>query len=214
MNSHIVIELQQNALDSSVKVSDLLRKASVVARKLNIKEFENWLTHELNGYEDNDKIPNYRKLKGEVKVWNPYRGWQPVSFDNNQTEEIMTYRFTKQSISELEALIDSKPEQVTMKFPSETELSLMKNIRSLTPPILHLSIPQIFSVTDRVRNIILDWSLKLEENGILGDGLTFSKEEKQIASQIVYNVTTNIYGNMENSNIQQNSSDSNLSSSK
>ena len=36
---------------------------------------------------------------------------------------------------------------------------------------------QIYSIIECVRNIILDWSITLEENGILGDELRFSDTE-------------------------------------
>ena len=41
---------------------------------------------------------------------------------------------------------------------------------------------QIYNIIERVRNIILDWSITLEENGILGEGLQFSNTEKEIAN--------------------------------
>jgi hypothetical protein len=48
----LVEELQRDALDSSVSVLDLLRKALVVATKLNIDEFKEWIELELKGYSD------------------------------------------------------------------------------------------------------------------------------------------------------------------
>jgi hypothetical protein len=44
MTSHsLVLELQQEAMNPGVKVSDLLRKALVVATKLNVNEFKQWI---------------------------------------------------------------------------------------------------------------------------------------------------------------------------
>ena len=39
----IIIELQREALDESVSIESLMRKAYLVAKKLNLKEFEEWL---------------------------------------------------------------------------------------------------------------------------------------------------------------------------
>ncbi len=39
-----------------------------------------------------------------------------------------------------------------------------------------------------VRKIILNWSLKLEEDGILGEGMTFSSQEREIAANSNYNI--------------------------
>ena len=57
---------------------------------------------------------------------------------------------------------------------------------------------QIHAILDRVRNMILEWSLDLEGQGIMGDGLTFSQEEKQAATNITFNI-----GSMSHSQIQQ-----------
>lgn len=54
--SKIVIELQQDALKSNFDIMCLLRKAYLVAKKLKLKEFEEWITNEFNGYEDKEKI--------------------------------------------------------------------------------------------------------------------------------------------------------------
>lgn len=70
--SKIVLELQQEAISKESDILNLLRKAYLVARKLKLNEFENWINNELNGYEAMDKLPDYRKVRGEVKAWNPY----------------------------------------------------------------------------------------------------------------------------------------------
>ena len=56
--SSLVFELQRDALNRNASVSDLLRKALVVSKKLKISEFEKWVTNELNGYSED--IPDYR----------------------------------------------------------------------------------------------------------------------------------------------------------
>jgi hypothetical protein len=51
-----------------------------------------------------------------------------------------------------------------------------------------------------VRNKILDWSLELEANGVLGIGLLFNQKEKEAASMTVQNIT-NIHGNVNNAGV-------------
>lgn len=86
----IVIELQREALKSDFDIMNLLRKAYLVARKLKLQEFEDWVNNELNGYKDADKIPDYRLLRGEIKAWNPSYGWIPVILQNDN-EDITTH---------------------------------------------------------------------------------------------------------------------------
>ncbi|CAI3934231.1 unnamed protein product [Commensalibacter communis] len=54
---------------------------------------------------------------------------------------------------------------------------------------------KIFS---NIRKIILDWTLKCEKQGILGEGLEFSQEKKQMAQNITYNISS--VQNMANHN--------------
>lgn len=58
----IVLELQREALDDKNQASSLLRKALVVAKKLRIKDFEDWANKELSGYLATDTVPQYRLM--------------------------------------------------------------------------------------------------------------------------------------------------------
>lgn len=74
-------------------------------------------------------------------------------------------------------------------------------------PALVVSGAQIQGIIESVRNVVLDWSLRLEAQGILGEGMTFSKEEKAAAGNVTYQVQ-NLIHNMSHSQIQQDSSGS------
>ena len=67
-------------------------------------------------------------------------------------------------------------------------------------PSVQLDAAQLQGILDSVRTTILEWSLKLEEDGILGDGMSFSREEKQLASSNTYHIETFI-GQVSNSQI-------------
>ncbi|MBI0576761.1 hypothetical protein IEC97_05275 [Neobacillus cucumis] len=207
MNS-IVIELQREAMDSSSNVSDLLRKSLVVARKLKIKEFEEWTKQELNGYKGNrDEIPQYREFIGKVQWFNPYRGWCPVIIQDVEIANIITKSKSGQPISELESLINSDHENLVILLPQGQQNLLSDYFNETTEFQLAIAKPQVKRVPDTVRNIILEWSLKLEEDGIMGEGLSFSDKEKQEASKQNYTVN-NFYGNANGVQIQQNSPNS------
>lgn len=79
--SGIVLELQKEALDETVSIESLLRKAYLVAKKLKLKDFEEWINQELNGYDN--QFPKYRSVRGEIKAWNPYYGWIPMILSAN-----------------------------------------------------------------------------------------------------------------------------------
>ncbi len=46
----LVQELQRDAIGSTVSTTELLRKALIVARKLAVRDFSEWIDWELKGY--------------------------------------------------------------------------------------------------------------------------------------------------------------------
>ena len=214
--SSLVLELQQEAMNSSVAVSDLLRKAVVVATKLGIKEFKQWANDELNGIEGKglsleelNKAFPYRCLNAQIMARNPMRGWIPVMFESAEMQQMLSQTCMVQPISQLEHLIqDVKSDAVlSIPFPPDVAERVFSDNRSYRMGIVPAQIiqpAQIKGVLDGVRNVVLNWSLKLEQDGILGEGMTFSPKEKIVASNNTYNIQnfTGVLGEINSGNVQ------------
>jgi hypothetical protein len=207
--SSIVLELQKDALNKDILVSDLLRKGLVIARKLKLQEFESWINNELNGYDKNVNIPEYRTVQGEVKALNPYRGYIPVIFETSEQEKIYSKRKCGQSVAELGSLIKNqgKDQLLQMPFSADIQRSLTNGSGMDFPVTLVLSSSRIVGILDSVRTIILNWTLKLEEDGVLGEGFSFSAQEKEKASREPQSIN-NFFGPISNSQIQVGNRDS------
>lgn len=196
----LVLELQRDAVDRNIHITDLLRKALLVSRKLKIRDIEEWINDELNGY-DGDLIPDYRQVGGELKVFNPYNGWNPVML-SGQWHDVFCFRNMNISISQIENLLESSEGgSFLMKFPPEAAGVIMKLIGHQLEPALHVSLHQLVRIIDSVKTKVMEFALDLESRGVLGEGMTFSKQDQQLAETITYN-TINIQ-RMENSQIQQ-----------
>ncbi|UEQ85921.1 hypothetical protein [Rhizobium sp. AB2/73] len=105
----LVEEIQADALNDSIPVSTLLRKVKVAAVKLKLAAVENWVDMELTGYSGD--LPDYRKLKGQPKAYNPIRGqWIPILDPDPEIQAVLSEGSTWQSIAEIEDLLkqDSK----------------------------------------------------------------------------------------------------------
>lgn len=200
----LVHELQQEALDPNVKVSDLLRKALVVSKKLGISEIEAWINKELNGYEGGKYTPEYRLAYGRVMVDDPYRGMVPVIFTHHEQEERLSKMPLISAAAHLEHLYGdgSSNSTILLSYLPEFGQKLMESMGSRVPPVLQVQLSEVYKVLDAIRNTILNWALKLEEDGILGDGMAFSKEEKETANGVSYNIN-NFYGDVSHSQVQQ-----------
>jgi AbiTii len=204
--SSVVIELQREALDRSVRVSDLLRKALVVARKLSLRQFQTWIENELNGYSNGDDVPEYREMSGEVRGWNPVRGWIPIIFEDPEEGEILSHRKCGQSIAEIEHMLEgkNKSSSLQMPFPQEIQRRLSRGFPFETQVTLVTQYSGMARIIDSARTIVLNWALKLEEDGISGEGLSFTEQEKKVAEQSPQNVT-NFFGPVQSPQIQQGS---------
>ena len=77
----IVLELQKEAMDKKADIESLLRKSYVIARKLKLPEFQEWIQCEQEGY-GKKEVPEYRMIQGQLKALNPVRGWIPVVMDS------------------------------------------------------------------------------------------------------------------------------------
>jgi hypothetical protein len=176
----LVSELQAKALSADLSVTELLRMAKVVAVKLDLPEFQKWVNSELEGYHG-DEVPQYRVVRGQLKAFNPFRGLIPVTFPTDELAETTTTRKLQQKIAEVEKLANHSDGNLTIPFPDELQLLLQNFFKQNMEFRLIFQPVTLIGVVEAVRNIVLDWSLTLEKNGIVGDGMSFSGEEKSRA---------------------------------
>lgn len=195
-------------MSSTSNISTILRKSLVVARKLKIIEFEQWVNQELNGFKvPNEEVPEYREFVGKVQYFNLYHGWSPVVIQDEEILDIVSRAKLKQPITEIEDLVKSDSDYLLYQIPQGQQNLLSEFFNETLQFRLTFGKSQAQRMIDTVRNIILDWALKLEEDGIMGEGLSFSDKEKQEASKQNYNIN-NFYGNASGIQFQQNSPNS------
>ncbi len=206
----LILEIQQIAMDSTIEVTDLLRKALLVSKKLGLQDFQEWIGCELYGYKDK-KVPFYRKVRAELRVRNPYNGLIPFYFHDSELANTFLNISLVQPIGSIVDLIKSnKPDStgpIARLSPEQEKFLLETQGEFSLPPVRTISINQLTTLVDIVRTKILEWALDLESQGILGEGLTFSALEKVKASSTTSISIENfqgILGNVENSTVAQN----------
>ena len=199
----LVLQLQAECLDSHVSILEVLRKALVVARKLSLTEAQVWIEKELSGYKSGDSAPPHRLLTGQIRAWNPYHGWIPIMFGDSREATYLATCFVGQPVGELEELVKHAEGNLQFPFDNETENRLMQGMTLRLRPTRHISRAAVCGILDAVRNLVLDWCLQLEKDGILGEGLVFSAKEKETAAHSGY--TINYNAPVSHSQIQQGS---------
>lgn len=199
----IVIELQREALEDNISIESLMRKAYLVARKLNLKEFEEWINQEQNGYDG--QVPEYRYISGEIKAWNPYHGWIPMVLSADVADMISKMPIPT-SISELQDVYNSSDSTIGLSVNGKLTEWFNEHTNFMpTKYQFFSSKSELYRIMSTVRNKILDWALLLDENGIVGEGMTFTDVEKKTAqnTQVINNYTNNFFAEVSDIDVQQ-----------
>lgn len=195
--NHLVLDLQRDATNASVPISDLLRKARMVAMKLKLPGVCSWIEQELHGYSEPKDVPSYRVLVGDVRAQNPVNGFlMPVRFPDPDLQARISKCYVTQSLGSLyETISLHKGDYLQVPF-SEHQLSAFRNAfsardRGWVTPFRKIDAGQVSAIFDAVRNRILDWALEPESQGILGEQMTFTTAEQQkAASMTTINIGT------------------------
>jgi hypothetical protein len=131
-------------------------------------------------------------------------------FEDADTAKLMSSSLIRWPIGELAGLMipQHAKNELLVLFPPEVAVSLSKNAGSdMCRFSIHIGHSQIGAITEAVRNKVLDWSLRLEEDGILGDGMTFTADEKDQAKKstsVVIHNFQGIMGDVQHSTVSQN----------
>ena len=189
----LVLELQRDVLDSSISVLDIMRKASLVAKKLKIKEFEDWIDSELKGYSDEKPVPNYRIVRGRLIYWNQFHGWQPIILMDlcPDLEDRLYTRHIRESLNNFIEISKDDNVVFNLEFPSSVKKTIMDWAKKEINPVLQISKGSLTGIIESVKHTVLDWTYQLEKDGILGEEMAFSAQEKQIISGHNYKVIIN-----------------------
>ena len=192
----IVPELIEMATGRTVSTTDLLRKSLVVSERLALPYFSNWINYELNGYKENP-TPEYRKLKGEIKLLTT--GGRPLppstellrlinrELEINITEPIHEIEISIKDREELfrEINIENKKIYKTQNIQGAINYINGIEITFGNRLAVTLSTKKAQGICENIRTKILDIALDLEKNGIKGNGMTFNNKEKELARSVV-----------------------------
>lgn len=181
----LILELQRDAMDGEAPVSQIVRRAYVAARKLDLTSLGKWLELEHKGYLGEEPLPDYRIVRiHSYRIWYFYHGWQPIEFAANM-RELFASRPVGGSVAWVEEALKNPnlyvkvPDEMIDHLPQENPSAI--NYYSLQGKVGHESFTNILEM---VRSIILDWTLDLESQGVLGDDLSFSDKDKEIAKEV------------------------------
>ncbi|MCO6178962.1 hypothetical protein [Ciceribacter sp. RN22] len=199
----LLAEIQNDALSDTVPVATLLRKVMVLAANLDSALLEDWVRHELHGYDADVEVPAYRKFVMNFKVSGANARWQltgqPVpQVLVNQIVNDDTFHFfeCRQPIGTISP-DEIKASKGKLSINLDNYVLLMQG--KLFEPSFNISrfwgevsASQVMGIIDAVRSRVLDFVLKLKRTypdaGEI-DGLTTKTPEVNQAVTQIYNTT-------------------------
>lgn len=191
----LVPELIAMAIEPQTSVSSLLRRSLVAASRLGVSDVVSWMTSELNGY-SSAPLPEYRRIRGQLICEREYGGWMTLEVKNADILEMVSLRPVFNAIPELEALTISG-QSLVMFFPAKNEEWLRSQMTPPTRPAVEVQASQFSSLIEQVRSRVLQWALDLESKGVLGEGMSFTAQERQVVAAQHYH-----FGDVSGSQIQ------------
>jgi hypothetical protein len=180
----IIEQIQRDALDDTVSVSALLRRVKLAAAKLGLGGVEDWVEQELNGY--SSSVPDYRVLHGRPMALNPYRGPLPIG----GFVEHLSKRGNGQSVAEIESMLAADTARSFQLRYSDQICKKLDETNDVTGGNYYLEITrsQLAGVLDRVRNLVLDWAIRMDTAGVHGTEFSFDAKEKQRAQDVGHTI--------------------------
>lgn len=171
MSLNLIKALQEELLDSKSSLPSVLRKAKVLASILKNDEMKSWVDNELNGYDNINQVPDYRRIHVEY-LGNFHDGYRlfnaypiPITTLKKYHKNIDDISTLTQGVRSLESLLESDQNKFEMPFPPELFPLLTNEIRGYTCMNAWESSDrvQIEQVLDSVRNRLLNFIIELKE---------------------------------------------------
>jgi len=205
-------EIQQAATDSQVDISTVLRKAKILAARLQNPEFESWVDRELNGYSGCSTLPSYRTIPitAYAMISDGFREWNAAPIMPTLLPENLRWwgekNHLRQPISEVASMAATGN---TYQVPWPQEMAVRYGAKGYNDfECLRawqlVSHSALVGIVEGVRNRILEFALKIEaENPDAGEALPNSqpvpRERLQpLVRNVFYGPVGNVALNSEN----------------
>ena len=176
---NILTEIVDLLSDEKNSLASALLKMKVLSSRLNNHELSEWIDKEINGYNNKDMLPEYRKFPAFIKCnfVNGYfgGGWKVTDYDvpikafPSEIRNVVDTVMFRQDISSLESISDQK--SLRFNAPSSSVYFINKYYQEQGNPgfsaysvWVETSAIAIKELVSKVRSYALDLVLKLEQS--------------------------------------------------
>jgi hypothetical protein len=194
-------EIIDGASTAGVPIAVLLRRTLVLASSLKAMAFKDWCSAELDGYPDQDSVPDYRRFEchslGFLISAAGTIDKQPIplSLLSKEHREAVREVVMSSGVAELEALIADGDMKRTFSSPWSPDMTALYQARIIQGYALNrawrdIPAPRVAGICDTIRNRLLRLLLELREQ--VGD--SEQPLEKLTPAQVETKMVTYIFG--------------------
>ena len=179
---------------SQTPLPDLLEEARSVANVIGDFKFTSFCEKELNGYDENEKLPDYRYVEKKVQSW--YDGPLEPNAKRYMTTMSKSYEIRDPMKVVCDISKEQKDYERFFEIPNDPWKGLYKNKEIIR--LISFQRIEFF-----VRQKINDWKNQMLKDGRLALDVSNPKTEININGSVN---GSNIVGNMDRSSVSSNSS--------
>lgn len=195
-------EIRSDLVNESGSLANTLRKAKILSSEIGLPEFRGWVESELNGYQDRESVPEYRHARpANLGVLSGSFGRMdrnvpiPTSPLPEGVKDFAENLIFYEGVGELEAQASGAP--LYNKWPQEYVMRAREVIEWSGGMVLidahqPITAHTILGILDQVKNKLLDFVLRLQENNISPENM----KNQTVAPETVRNLfNITIHGN-------------------
>ena len=196
-------EIRDDLVNESMGLSNTLRKAKILASRLGVPEFREWLQFELNGYPGADKAPQYRRHRpiNMGTFHGPFQSQMknvvlPTYSLPDWAKDFAENLVFLDGVGHLEGMLAEESDSFSRKWPQELLMVARKYIKLSGGMVLvdaWQPIPNhmVSGVLDKIKNVLLDFTLDMQENEVGLKDVKTDVEKRQAVRNLFH---FNIYG--------------------
>lgn len=165
-------EIRDASVDANVPIANVLRKCAVLGARLNNNDLRDWALQELNGYGTDLDVPEYRRVTAPLTgdFTGALQGFSntpiPAVFLPKQLQNRARWHCFREGVAGMESLLEGKGEAVTISWSGDWIAWIQSEGKfdmTLVAARQVIGVSAIVNIIDTVRNRVLEFCLRLEE---------------------------------------------------
>lgn len=199
--SQIIKDIANSKIDTKTS----LKRVKVLLQELDNTEILDWVNHEIEGYSNDDRLPDYRTVSGEVKgsylvgSFNKYMSYKnvpiPLGKMPDEWRDYFHHIPVNMSVDALQqAISDGKGLEVLIPAEIYPLIAKWNNnpFMNIVTASIELNMPQIAGIMSKIESRLIDILLVLEKRYGNLDELDININDKNkdertaIIKQIIY----------------------------